>query len=348
MKRPTLKDVAKAAGVSVTTVSYVVNDKTGGKVRISDETRERVWRAVDELEYRPNLAARHTRTGRSQLIGFISDEIASTPFAVNLIKGAQSQAWQYGKMLFVINTERDLTAEKKAVAALLERQVEGIIYATMYHRVVEPPADNHQVPTVLVDCFREDHGLPSITPDEVRGGQLATEVLLENGHRRIGFINVDFDRHYPAAAGRLTGYQRALAAYNVPFLEELVRVGNTMADWGYKHTRDLLSLDDPPTAIFCGTDRTAMGAYEAVKELGLRIPDDVSIIGFDNQELIASYLRPPLSTIALPHFEMGKWAIDFLLDPERNASDEPVQHKIHCPYLARASVTRPRSLDDRR
>lgn len=171
IKRPTIKDVAHAAGVSVTTVSYVINQQTGGNVRISAETRERVWRAVEALDYRPNLAARHTRTGQSKLIGFISDEIASTPFAVNIIKGAQSAAAQHEKMLFVINTERDRQAEANAIAALLERHVEGIIYATMYHRAVDPPDPIRKVPTVLLDCYCEDHSLPSITPDEMYGGR---------------------------------------------------------------------------------------------------------------------------------------------------------------------------------
>jgi LacI family transcriptional regulator len=337
-KRSTLKDVAKVAGVSVTTVSYVINQHTGGNVRISDDTRDRVWRAVEELDYRPNLAARHTRTGRSQLIGFISDEIASTPFAVNIIKGAQSAAWQHQKMLFVINTERDKQAEQEAIIALLERHVEGIIYATMYHRAVTPPDIIRKVPTVLLDCYCEDHSLPSITPDEVNGGQLATETLLAKGHRRIGFINVDFERHSPAATGRLIGYQQALAAYHIPFSEELVRVGNTMADKGYEHTRDLMALADPPTAIFCGTDRTAMGAYDALKELGLRIPQDVAVIGFDNQELIAAYLRPTLSTMALPHYEMGVWAVQQLLKHPQTQLDNPVQEKVLCPLVERESV----------
>lgn len=337
-KRPTLKDVAHIAGVSVTTVSYVINQQTGGNVRISDDTRDRVWRAVEELDYRPNLAARHTRTGRSQLIGFVSDEIASTPFAVNVIKGAQSEAWQHGKMLFVINTERDKRIEQKAVAALLDRRVEGIIYATMYHRVVELPESIHKVPTVLLNCFCEDRSLPSITPDEIDGGKTATTILLQKGHRRIGFINVDFERHYPASSGRLTGYQQALEEHGVPFDDELVRAGNTMADQGYIFARELMQINNPPTAIFCGTDRTAMGVYDALKELGLRIPEDVAVIGFDNQELIAAYLRPALSTMALPHEEMGSWAVEQLLEHLQSHSEDAVQTKLICPYIERESV----------
>lgn len=330
----TIKEVADRAGVSFKTVSRVVN----GQDNVAPDTRERVLRAIEELDYRPNLAARHTRTGQSQLIGLISDEIASTPFAVNIIKGAQSEAWQHEKMLFVINTERDKQAEKRAIAALLERRVEGIIYATMYHRVVDPPENIRNVPTVLLDCFCKDYSLPSITPDEVQGGQIATEALLERGHRRIGFINIDFERHYPAAAGRLAGYQRALEAYDVPFSEDLVRVGNSMADQGYEHAKDLMSLDDPPTAIFCGTDRTAMGTYDALKEMGLRIPDNVAIVGFDNQELIAAYLRPALSTMALPHYEMGRWAVQQLLEHPQAQPENPVQAKVVCPFIARDSI----------
>jgi LacI family transcriptional regulator len=338
IKRPTLKDVAKVAGVSVTTASYVVNGQSGGNIRISDDTRDRVCQAAKDLDYHPNLAARHTRTGHSGLIGFISDEIASTPFAVNIIRGAQQAARKNGKTLFVINTERDRQAEKQAMAALLERRVEGIVYATMYHRTIQPHQTFHKVPTVLVDCFSEDRSLPSITPDEVQGGRLATEVLLAKGHRRIGFINVDFERHAPAAAGRLEGYRQALAAYGVPFEDDLVRIGNTMADSGYLQTLELLVRQDRPTAIFCSTDRMAMGAYDALKESGLRIPEDISIIGFDNQELIAAYLRPALSTIALPHYEMGRWAIEHLLEHPQVPPEAPVQHRIACPLVKRASV----------
>jgi LacI family transcriptional regulator len=338
LKRPTLKDVAKTAGVSVTTASYVINGQSGGNIRISDETRDRVWQAARDLDYHPNLAARHTRTGNSGLIGFISDEIASTPFAVNIIRGAQQAAGESGKTLFVINTERDRHAENQAIAALLERRVEGIVYATMYHRAIQPPQTFHKVPTVLVDCFCEDRSLPSITPDEVQGGRLATEVLLAKGHRRIGFINVDFERHSPAAAGRLEGYRQALAAYGVPFADDLIRVGNTMADSGYTQTLDLLALPERPTALFCGTDRMAMGAYDALKESGLRIPEDVAIVGFDNQELIAAYLRPALSTIALPHYEMGRWAVEHLLEHPHVPPEGPVQMQLTCPYVERQSI----------
>lgn len=330
----TIKQVANRAGVSFKTVSRVLNNDPN----VANATRERVLRAIEELDYRPNLAARHMRTGRSQIIGFITDEIATTPFAVNIVKGAQHQAWLNDKMLLVMNTERDPEIEARAIRMMLERRVEGIIYATMYHRVVTPPDIIREVPTVLLDCYCEDRSLPSVVPDEVYGGCVATEVLIKNGHRRIAFVNVDFERHYPAAAGRLEGYRQTLEAHGIPFDEALVLYGNTMADQGYKHTLTLMNLPEPPTALFCGTDRTAMGAYDALKELGLCIPDDIAVIGFDNQELIAAYLRPALSTMALPHYEMGEWAVHQLMEHPQDPLENPVQAKIACPYVERKSV----------
>ncbi len=330
----TIKQVADRAGVSFKTVSRVLNNDPN----VATVTRERVLQAIEALDYRPNLAARHMRTGRSQIIGFITDEIATTPFAFNIVKGAQHQAWLNDQMLLVVNTERDPDIEENALNMMLQRRVEGIIYATMYHRAVNPPDLLREVPAVLLDCYSEDRSLPSVVPDEAYGGRQATEILLQKGHRRIGFINVDFVVNHPAAAGRLEGYRQALAAYGLPFDEELVRYGNTMADQGYLHTRTLMKLPNPPTALFCGTDRTAMGAYDALKELGLRIPEDIAVIGFDNQELIAAYVRPALSTMALPHYEMGEWSVQYLLEHPQAQPDKPVQAKILCPFIERESV----------
>jgi LacI family transcriptional regulator len=150
---------------------------------------------------------------------------------------------------------------------------------------------------------------------------------------------INAGRVIPAAVGRLEGYKQALSAYEVSFDPGLVRSGNTMADSGYRHTLDLMRLPDPPTALFCGTDRMAMGAYDALKELGRAIPGDVAVRGFDNEDLIAPYLRPPLSTSALPHYEMGQWAVQYLIEHSRGSSEDPsIQHVIHCPLVERAST----------
>jgi LacI family transcriptional regulator len=329
-----LKDIAERTGVSIKTVSNVINQR---HARVGAETRARVLAAIDELGYRPHAAAKGLRLRRSHTIGFVTDEIATTPYAGSIIKGAQDEAWAHGTLLLIINTGKDTTLTTTAIEKLLERRVEGIIYATMYHKVVHLPAAIHEVPAILLNCYCRDRSLPSVVPDEVTGGREATASLLQKGHRRIGIINAR--RIIPAAVGRLQGYKEALAGYNVPFDPALVRAGNTMADSGYRYTLELMRLPNPPTAIFCGTDRMAMGAYDALRELGLSIPGDVAVRGFDNEDVIAPYLRPPLSTSALPHYELGQWSVQYLLSREANwAEGEPKQQVIHCPLIERAST----------
>jgi len=334
-KPPSMHDVARRAGVSQTTVSFVLNNVE--HANIPEETQDRIWAAIKELDYRPNAVARSLRSQRSHMIGLISDEIATTPFAGQIIQGAQDAAWDNNKMLLVINTTRRAEIENAAVEMLLERQVEGIIYATMYHRPVTPPHALSQVPAVLLDCYVENRSLPSVVPDEVLGGRTATEVLLRKGHRRIGFIN--HSDKIPATFGRLEGYKQALAAYDIPFDGALVQIHIDMANGGYEGALALMRLPEPPTGIFCYNDRMAMGAYEAMRSLGLSIPQDVAVIGFDNMDLIASYLRPPLSTLELPHYQMGQWAVQYLVEHAERMSDQPPpQHTIICPYIARSSA----------
>jgi LacI family transcriptional regulator len=335
-KKPSMYDVARAAGVSQTTVSLVVNDAPNAN--IPDVTRARIWAVVHELGWRPNALARGLSQRRSQTIGLIADEIATSPHGGKIIQGMQDAAWAEGKMLLLTNTSHNPEIERAALEMLLEQQVEGLLYAAMYHRPVTPPAELASVPTVLVDCYVPDGSLPSVVPDEVQGGRTATELLLRNGRRRIAFINsVD---PIPAATGRLTGYQQALASYGVVFDSTLVRRGRSgLAPEGYRCMRELWALPERPTAVFCFNDSVAMGAYEAVKQLGLSIPNDVAIVGFDNHELIAAELNPPLTTMELPHYAMGNWAVKYLL-AERDRASPPSaeQHKIECRLVERASA----------
>lgn len=331
----TIRDVAQHAGVSFKTVSRVLNGEEG----VRPATRERVLRSVQALGYTPHHTARQMRTRRSNTIGFVSDEIATSPFAVDIVKGAQQAAWEHGMLLLVVNTERDAEHEAKALTTLVERRVEGIVYAAMYHRHVEPDPRLGDVPSVLVDCFGGTGRHPAVVPDEEQGGYLATRTLLDGGHRRVGFVNLDPVASAAASAGRLVGYRRALDEAGVAYDPVLVRHAGTAPDQGYRLTLELLDLDAPPTAIFCGNDRTAVGAYCAIYQRGLRIPDDVAVIGFDDQEEIAEHLMPALTTIALPHVAMGRWGVERLLailaDP---ASVAPGVHRLPCPLVRRDSV----------
>lgn len=330
-----MKDVAQLAGVSRTTVSYVLNN-TAEAASIPDETKTRIHAAVAELGYRPNAIAQGLRSKKSNILGFIADEIATTPFSGNIIKGAQDAAWAHGKVLYIVNTDRQPSLEEAAVDTMLERQVEGILFATMFHREITSPANLHEVRTVLVNCYSSDYSLPSIVPDEVEGGCIATEFLLSKEHRRVAMISGK--PHLPATTGRIEGFRQALAAKNL-LDEGLMRFGGWWQENGYASTLDLMRLPDPPTAIFCANDRIAMGSYGALQELGLSIPGDVAVVGFDNQEVIAAHLRPKLTTVALPYYEMGKWAVEYFIEHASHEEPfDPLQVKLRCPLIVRESV----------
>lgn len=342
-RRIGIKDVAAAAGVSVTTVSHILNEVEGK--RINPETRQRVVATARQLGYAPNGLARGLRTKRSNTIGFISDQIATTPYAGRIILGAQEAAAEHDLLLLMLNTGGDPELERKEIDLLLQRQVDGVLYASMFHRVVEVPEQLRSVPTVLLDARSDDPSVPSVVPDEVQGGATVVRELLRHGHRRIGFINNFED--IPATHGRLKGYRHALAEADIAHDPGLVVSEICDAGGGYRAALTLLQASPRPTALFCFNDPTAMGAYRAAAELGLSVPADLSVIGFDNQELICDGVFPGLTTVALPHYEMGARAIAQLLgilEPQDGAAAPAAQEFLPCPLVRRASVASPPGL----
>ncbi|MFD4371981.1 LacI family DNA-binding transcriptional regulator [Streptomyces sp. NPDC058486] len=329
----TMSDVARRAGVSRTAVSFVLNDRPGAA--IPDETRRRILAAIEELGYRPNAGARALAAQRSEWYGLIT-EIVTAPFAVDVIKGAQDRAWLDRKFLLIAASEGDPAQEAAALDKLLEQRVEGLLYATTWHRAVTLPRAAREVPTVLVNCYDAEGELPSVVPDEVTGGHRAARHLVRAGHERIGLINLD--PGIPAAVGRREGYERALREAGLPLDPALVVSGHATADGGYTAACELLDRADRPTALFCANDRMAMGAYDAIKERGLRIPDDVAVVGYDNQELIAAYLRPKLTTLALPFEEMGARGVEMLAALAAGQPLDTPRVTVDCPLLERSSV----------
>jgi LacI family transcriptional regulator len=334
-----MSDVAEAAGVSTATVSLVLSGKAG--TQIPHATQERVLHASRALDYRRNFMASNLRRQTSDTIGLISDSIASTPYAGAMVHGADRAAAEAGMTLMIIDTEEDPAVEDRAIDTLLARQVDAVIYATMWHRVVTVPPAVTEVPWVLLDSRSSDPGDPWVVPDDELGGYTATRHLLEQGHRRIGYIRED--NPFPADGERYRGYRRALAEQGIAFQPELVAIGENDPFGGHAAAARLLDLDVPPTAIQCYTDRMAMGAYRAARIAGLRIPHDLSVIGYDDQEL-APWLDPPLSTVHLPHVEMGAWAVRYLLGVLSGDIDGPRQARLECPLVVRASVAPPRVL----
>lgn len=326
-----MDDIARHVGLSRTTVSFVINGRTD--VQISDKSRQRVWDAVKELGYRPNAGAQSLASKRTNLIGLITD-ITASPFGGGIIHGAQKAAWELGKLLLIVSSEGDSAMESAALEMLLGRRIEGVIFATQSHRLITLPDSASEVPTVLVHCFDQARAFPSVLPDEISGGYIGTRRLIEAGHRRVALINLD--PGLPATVGRQIGYERALAEAGIPVDPRLIATGHATATGGFQCTAALLELEQAPTAIFCGTDRMAMGAYDAIKERGLRIPQDIGVVGYDNQEIIASFLRPPLTTVALPFDQMGAAAIGMLAALASGATGE--QLIISGPLIERASA----------
>jgi LacI family transcriptional regulator len=333
-----MRDVAQEAGVSVSAVSLVLNNKVGA--RIGADARARIQEAIARLGYRPNAMAKDLVKGQSRFIGLVADAIASTPFAGQIIHGAQDEAWRHGYVLLVANTEGNADAEHEAIAMLLEHKVRGVLYSTWYHREVDVPEGLSESECVLVNCY-SSQDLPAVVPDEIAGGRDATRLLIEQGHERIGFINTTTPS--PAHDGRLQGYREALAAAGLEFDPALVVDAHPEQEGGYDALPHL--LEQGVSGIFCHNDRVAMGLYDGLRDAGLDVPGDISVVGFDNQEVIAAHLRPPLSTVALPHYELGVAGVRVLLGLDEPAEDGRV--RVACPPVMRASIGRPAAVTAR-
>lgn len=338
-KRPTMSDVAAAAGVSQATVSLVLNRSQSG--RVSPETSKRVLEAAQHLGYRTNVHAKVLREGKSRMIGMIGDEVASTEFAGEMILGAQQEAWRRGYVLLTVDTAGDPGLEQAAISMMQSYRVAGVIYASMYHRLVELPAALAGVPTVCANSQDTAGAVTSIFPDEVAGGRAAAEHLLGAGHRRIAMINIHHEgSSLPAAAGRLQGFTEALRDAGSAIGADLLRFGTGDYVDGLNFGLELLDRPERPSAIFCANDRTALGAYHAAAHLGLSIPDDVSIVGFDNQLLLLPMFNPQLTTFQLPLVEMGRLAVTEVLA----GCAGPRRHAVECSLQTGESVAQAKVL----
>ena len=339
-KRVTMTDIARVAGCSQATVSFVLN-KTPG-IKLAAETRERVIEAARSLGYAaPSFAHLDTANILTPAIdgkiGFVVDQLATSPEAVVAIEGARQASWDAGNIILVAQTLNDPEMEPRTIRALREQGVSALIYMAIFTREVVLPAAVYEldIPVVLINCYTTDHAFPAVVPSEIAGGHHSTRHLIQHGPRRIGTITGE--PWMEAAKDRLKGYRRALATADFPFDPELVIEGDWSASAGYAATKELLALDDRPTAIFCQNDRTAIGCYEALKEAGMRIPEDISVIGYDDEE-ISRHLHPQLTTSVLPHRAMGRWAIEQLDGVAQLSGTRYPITKLECPLVERLSV----------
>lgn len=341
-KRVTLADVAHAAGVSRTTASLVLSDR-GDELRISAASQQRVRQIAAELGYRPNAISAGLRSGSSRTLAFISDTVATSQLAGDMIKGALAKAHSSGYMLFIGETEGDFDEEQRLVEAMLDRQVDGFVIASMFTRERSLPSALSGHPAVLLNALPDPAGsAPAVVPDEYTAGHDAARVLLDAGHRRIHLIGAgpaegDLPGETVAGRDRLAGILAALADAGVEPASG--RVCNVwLPEDGWKATRDLLKTAERGDAIISFNDRLAFGAYEALREAGWAIPEDMSVVSFDDHQL-AGWLRPTLTTFALPHYELGERAIERLLAQVVTSDVGDALERIRMPARMRESVT---------
>ena len=329
-----MRDVAERAGVSVTTVSHVINETRP----VSDELRQRVLAAIHELGYQPNVLARSLRRGETHTIGMIVPDSAN-PFFAELARGIEDTSFEHGYNLILCNSDGDLDKELIYADVLTEKQVDGILFVAAGVSIDHIRAlQERRIPVVIVDREIPDVSVDQVLTDNARGGWLATRHLLELGHRCIGCITGPSD--VTPSAERVTGYRQALSEGGIPVDEVLIVKGDFQYGSGYRAARQILARDDPPTAIFTCNDLMAVGAISAAVEMGRQVPVNLSVVGFDDVRL-ASFANPPLTTIVQPKYEMGVLATTMLLERMRNHDIPPRRRLLDTSLLIRQSTAPP-------
>jgi len=341
--------VARHAGVSRTAASLVLSGR-GRELRISHSVEQRVLRAADELQYRPNIVSLGLSTGTTRTIGFVSDTVATSRLAGNMIKGALEAARERGVMLFIGETEGEPDLETGLLDAMHDRRVDGIVFASMFTRTIKVPKGLPTGPAVLLNALPKRRSpLPAVVPDEVEAGRAAARVLLDAGHRASVYTIGAGPGVREVPPDALAGTER-LSGVREVFARAKVRLagGRVCAEWlpacGYEVTRELLE-HERPRALICLNDRLAFGAYQALDDSGLKVPGDVSVVSFDDDP-IATWIRPQLTTIALPHYELGRKAVDVLFDQidrrRETTESDAVVHRVAMPVRVRDSVAPPK------
>lgn len=340
-RKATALDVAKRAGVSRSAVSLVLNGRGDGNV--AKESQDRIRLAAEELNYSPNAIALSLRNQRSRVIGIVSDEVVVSPFDGNIIGGADDVARSRGFVTVVMDTERDAARDASAIETLLDRQVDGLMYVTVGLKPLDVPQGMLRVPSVLANCYDSTPGpqLHHVIPNEVTGGREATEHLLKLGHQDIALLAGSEDS--PAAPLRVQGYRDAYAAANLSVRSDRITMAGWDIDAGFHGAMKLLDGVSPaerPTAIMCANDRLAIGVALAAARLGLSIPADLSVMGYDDEARIADTMVPALTTMALPLREIGRAAMTTLLDAIEGTheSSATVETMVPCRLVIREST----------
>lgn len=328
--RPTQKDVAKLAGVSTATVSQVINNRTDGNIRISEDTRQKVWDAVRHLGYMPNASARSLRTQKSNLIAVMVPDIAN-PYYPEFIRGVQEICWQHDYDLLVYDANDLPEREKAFVEAIVRRQVDGVVFIAFYLTPEDTQVlTNAHIPIATTMYELKGPGIDVLYPDNPEAVFAAMKHLVDRGHQRIAHIAGTLGT--AAGDGRLQGYKDALAKFGVPFDENLVHMGNFRSDSVAPIIDKMFAPDrEPPTAIFAANDVMAIEAIQVLMRRGYRIPEDVAIVGYDDIPGARAML-PSLTTISHETQELGREVASLLIRrlqmPDRQPESKPFKFKL--------------------
>jgi len=306
MKYITLKMVAERAGVSVNTASRAINNKSD----INEKTKKRVLKVAQELGYVQNATAVALRTKKTRTLGVVIADNRN-PFYAEVLNGMEEAAREKNYHIILANTQRDYRKEEEAINLLLAKRVDGLLITPVQDRNDDiKKLIEANIPFVIVGRDFENIEVDAVYNDEVKGGFFATEYLIKKGHKRIAFINGFL--HKSPAQGRLEGYKKALKEHGIPLDDMMVSVGDIDVEDGYERTKQMLEKNLDFTAIFAYNDMMAFGAMQAVKEKGLRIPEDIGLVGYDDISF-SSLISPSLSTIRLKKQELGAESVKLLL-----------------------------------
>jgi DNA-binding LacI/PurR family transcriptional regulator len=330
----TLKDIAEKTGVSISTVSRVLHDKSK-KYKISDKTTAKVILVAKDLGYRVNALARGLRQQKTREIGIIIPDI-SNPFFSDIVKSLATELRKKGYNFILYDSDEDINMERAGVKSLLEKRVDGLIIASVGQDFLHiQKIRDAEIPVVMVDRCFDDLDIDSVSVDNVKGSLLAVNHLINEGHKRIAFIQGLLGTY--ANKTRLEGYKQALQAAGISIDEQLI-VGDDFRSFnGYLRTKTLLNLTDPPTAIFTAGDLIALGALEACREIDVSIPNNLSLITFDDP-VFATYLSPALTAVEQPRLKIAEIAVAMLCSRIKNPNDKRKKILVEPKLNIRSSV----------
>lgn len=339
----TIKDVAKRAGVSTTTVSHVIN-----KTRfVAENTRAAVWAAIKELNYSPSAVARSLKVNHTKSIGLLATS-SEAPYFAEVIEAVENSCYSKGYTLILCNSHNNLDKQKAYLAMLAQKRVDGLlVMCSEYPDHLLSLLEGYRNITMVVMDWGKARGdfTDTIIDNAFHGGYIAGRYLIERGHRDIGIIPGPLERN--TGGGRLQGFLKAMEEAKITVKEEWIVQGDFEPESGYKAMTQMLNQKQRPTAVFCGGDVMAMGAICAADELGLRVPADISIVGYDNIRN-ARYFTPALTTVHQPKERLGQMAFSMLLDRIVNKREDAQTIEVHPRLVERRSVADGPFIDYRR